>query len=172
MAATAIKNKAKDTTEKVGDFISENGTTLLVVAAVGVGGYLLYRLAANAGNLVNNVGQALDGDDGSKAGEMNPGGFGGSKTTITPNQASNIAAQLMVAFNYIWGTDLDAVFNLLGGLTPADYALVSNAFGKPRYNGIEISTWPFPKATLSEVLAMELSTSEMKHLRQIMPGVL
>lgn len=169
MATKALTKKAEKTTGKIVDFVDANYQTILVVLAVSVGGYLIYRSVKGINDVSKKVGDEIsfDGTGEGGAGTQTP--ING-QTTITENQASVIAALLLSAMDG-FGTDEDSIYDALAGKTPADYAMISNAFGTPRYDGAGHSHWPFPKRNLTEWLTRELNQSEIEHLANLMPGV-
>lgn len=165
------KDKIVKAGKKAATVAATNWQPILIGVAVLTGGYLLYKTFKG----ISNIDLGTD---------PNAGGGGTQNTnpnsntpptgaTITPNQAKNKAGLLLTAFNDPFGTDEEAVFNVLRGMNRYDFALISNAFGTPRYFGNgEAYTWPFPKLTLAQWIAEELNTNELNHLKQIMPNVL
>lgn len=161
---------AKKAASSTANYAKNNVQTLLVLSAVAIGGYALYK----ALTAVNKVGEVAGGifepGSSSPGGNTTGSGAGNSTPTITPNQASTIARILLTAMDG-FGTDEQAIYNVLRGKTPADFHLISEAFGTPRYDGAGEGVWPASKRNLTDWLTRELSLSEMNELKKIIPGV-
>ena len=154
---------------KTGSKIAKDNTKELAILALTIAGiYLLYKSVNKAVDNIPTIGNK-PGDGGGTVtmnGNTNPPG-----ATITPNQAQTIAAGLHAAM-VVWnGTDEQRIFSLLDGKNPIDYVMISNAFGKPKYDDFGDAYFPFPAQNLTYWLNSELDESEMQHLKQIMPGV-
>jgi hypothetical protein len=171
--STAIitTSNAKKAAKNTANYAKDNTQTLLILAALAVGGYLIYKTVSGIGNAIEDVTKP-DPD----AGSGNQGTGSGSNTpppgaTISENQAQIIAAGLLEAMNR-FGTDAEKIYSLLAGKNKYDFALINNAFGQERYTGIAKGPWPNPFRNLVYWLNSELDASELAKLKQIMPGVL
>ncbi len=145
-----------------------NWKPILSVLGIGFAAFIAYKVATTITSGIDDWNPGNDPGSGG-SGNQNPGG---GSTTITTNQAQNIAAGLLAAMANGWGTDEDRIYNLLKGRSPQDFALISNAFGTPRYDGNGEAYFPFPETPLAHWLHSELNQEEMNHLKSIMPGVL
>lgn len=172
MAKTDYKKKASKAVKETASFTKSNGKDLLLLGGIAVAAYLLIRAAKKTSDKVTDLIPNVGNDPGAGGGVVTPGGnTTPNGATITQNQASIIAAGLFQAM-VVWnGTDEEKIYNLLEGKTPADYVLISEAFGTPRYDGNGEAFWPFPKHNLSNWLQSELTLSEFNLLKQKMPGV-
>lgn len=134
-AKNAVKKAAKKTetaVKKTGDYVSKNPkTTLYIVLGVGalILGYKVYK-AIN-----KKFGGDVDDEVGHVGGET-------SNATITDQQATNFAQQLLDAMNvnrnsvFAGGTDEDTIEQVFDRLQNGDdFIKVFNAFGKKDYNG-------------------------------------
>lgn len=164
--SAAIDKAAKGTA----NYAQNNTQTLLILAALGLGVYAVWQIKKGIDNVGKIGGEIIHPGSGSPGGTTTPGGGGNSHITINPNQASAIARILLTAMDG-FGTDTEEIYNALRGRTPADFHLISEAFGTPRYDGAGEAIWPAPQRNLIDWLTRELSTSEMNELRRIMPGV-
>jgi hypothetical protein len=167
--AKVTKEKASKALKNTADFTTDNLKPILIVGGIAIAAYLVYKVVTKVGNGIPDLGN----HDG--AGGGNPSTTGGNSVpygaTITPNQAQAIASGLYEA-TMQWGTDEQKIFSLLTGKTAKDYALISEAFGKPRYDGVAEAYWPFPERNLTYILNSELSASDFIKLKSLMPGVL
>lgn len=163
------KKKASKAVKDTADFATDNWQPLLILLGIGVGLYAVTKIVGTVSDGFN-----LGDAPGAGGGTINP--YGGntipSGATITANQAQFIAAGLKQAMANGWGTDEDAIFNLLRGKNVKDFALISTAFGSPRYDGNGEAFFPFPATNLSNWLTSELNDNEINQLKLIMPGVL
>src|SRR5690606_14240659 len=113
----------------------------LVVAGVGVGVFLIYKIASNAGKITNVVGSAADTasaaldeltniitDPNPNASDSPLGNTGQSVITITEVEAQNRANMLLEAMDR-FGTDEERIIAALTGITLADYVLIAEKFG-------------------------------------------
>lgn len=161
---------AKKAAKKTADYAKSNPQTLLILAALGLGIYAVFKLKKGIDKVGEVGGDIFTPGSGSPGGTTTPTGSGGSQTTITPNQASNLARILLTAMDG-FGTATEKIYEVFRGKTPADYHLISEAFGTPRYDGAGEGMWPAPKRNLTDWLTRELSKNEMNELRRIIPGV-
>lgn len=166
IATKSIKNAAS----KTAGYAKDNTQTLIILAALALGVYAVWQIKKGIDKAGEIGGGILNPGSGSPGGTTTPGGSGGSQTTITPNQASAIARVLLTAMDG-FGTDTEEIYNALRGKTPADYHLISEAFGTPRYDGAGEGIWPAPERNLTDWITRELDSSEMNKLRQVIPGV-
>ncbi|MFD2827176.1 hypothetical protein ACFSYG_11900 [Leeuwenhoekiella polynyae] len=167
--AAAKKSKVEETATRAVTVVKSNPNTLLIVLAVAAGGYVLYKV--NQG--VNTVGDAFTNSSG--------GSTLKEDLKLPPSSLSVLQAQLKANKLYdafqanSWGlpgTDTEAVYNELRGLSHNDYVKVFEAFGKKSYNPITgEGSIGFSKLDLTEWLTAELSNSEFAKLRQILPNV-
>lgn len=148
---------ALSTGDKAKDFVANNWKTILIVSGVAVGGYFIYKKVTEVNNSI-----AL--------GE-NPNE---PKSGLTAFQAQKAADTLFNAMNRL-GTDEQAIYEVLTGLTYNDFVKVSDAFGKRYYQkqmGME-GGYLFDEAYgLYEWLRFELSNDDFNHFHHIMPGVI
>lgn len=162
---------AKNALSTTGKAITKNPITTyyigIGIAAV-LGIYFVSKMVSKATDInLGNDPNAGGGNQNTTGGNTKP--FG---ATITTNQAQSIAAalhQAMVVFN---GTDENRIYSLLKGKNAKDYALISEAFGNPRYDDFGDAFWPFPQKKLGYWLYSELNDNEILKLKQVMPGVL
>ena len=171
MASSTAVTKAKTALSKTGKSIASNPKTAMyvgvgIVALLGI--YAVSKLAFKVGDI------DFGNDPNAGGGNLNPdqGNNVPSGSTITKNQAQIIAAGLHQAMVILTGTDEERIFQLLAGKTPRDFAMISEAFGQPRYDDFGDAFWPFPKKSLSYWLNSELNEQEMARLKMLMPGVL
>lgn len=95
-------------------------------------------------------------------------------STLSQQEAAVIAEELFQAMTYT-GTDFNRIKNALNGLTYNDFVKVSDAFGLKYYDtifGTEGLPYVWPKLSLHEWLANELSDKEMAVIQAIMPNVI
>ncbi|MDP2687524.1 MAG: hypothetical protein Q8O62_09895 [Aequorivita sp.] len=161
---------AKKAASSTANYAKNNTQTLLILLALGVGGYFVYKAVSGINKVGDTVGGIFDDGSGSPSGNTTPGGSGSSTVTVTPNQASGIARILLTAMDRT-GTDTQEIYNALRGRTAADYHLISQAFGTPRYNGLMEGIWPAPPRNLTYWLTNELDSTEINKLRTIVPGI-
>ncbi len=167
MKKATIK-KGKGILSQIGNTIKQNPKTTMYVGGALLTLYLLPKA-------IRNVKEALDFGKDPNAGGGNPDPNASTTipkgASITKNQAQNIAAalhQAMVVWN---GTDEDKIFQLLKGKNQKDYAMISQAFSKPRYDDFGDAYWPFPQQPLSYWLNSELNDKELIKLGEVIPGV-
>ena len=166
------KEKVKKAGKKAAVVAAVNWQPILIGAAVLVGGVLIYKTVKGISNVADQFG--VDPE----VGGGNPSTTGGNTIpnngTITRNLASTKAAALFNAMRYP-GTDETKILNILNGMTPTDYALISQEFGNPKYNttmGIYMPYGFWPALNITEWLHEELNENNLQELRLIMPGVL
>lgn len=90
-------------------------------------------------------------------------------TVVSESQAYSYAERLWDAMSRP-GTDESTIFEVLQGLSTADYNAVYNAFGLRRYSTIfgESTVAPFGvEMSLSQWLVNELSGTEMRKLKEL-----
>lgn len=173
-AGIITTSNAKKAVKKTASYAVGNPQTILTVAALTVGGYLLYKVFKG----INKAGKVTDEifapGSNSPGGNTTPGGNTpppiNSGYTITENQASVIARIILTAMDR-FGTDTQAILNALRGKTPADFHLISEKFGTPRYDGAGEGMWPAPERGLVDWLTRELDKSEMQKLKKLIPGI-
>ncbi|WP_282080873.1 hypothetical protein [Aquimarina algiphila] len=133
--AKKAASAAKKGIDKTGDLVKSNPKTALYVVGGVVLGFVVYRLVKT----LNAGGNAVDGifnpdiDNQVDVGDLDTNG-----ATITAKQARVFAQQLLDAFNHkapFWGTDEKTILEIFNQLSPANFKVVFNAFGKKDYNG-------------------------------------
>ncbi|GAA4274963.1 hypothetical protein U6A24_12625 [Aquimarina gracilis] len=133
--ASKSASAAKKGINKTGDFVAKNPKTALYVVGGVVVGYLAYVLiktlrtgADVAQNILNP-----DIDNSIDVGDLDTSG-----SRIGIQQAKIYAQQLLDAMNHgapFWGTDEETILQVFKKITPEDFKIVYNAFGKKDYNG-------------------------------------
>lgn len=63
-----------------------------------------------------------------------------TKTTISSQTARNYAESLFESFNYTFGTDKGVINSIFSNITPEDFKMVYNAFGKRSYSQLNGGT--------------------------------
>ena len=166
--AKAAKIAAKKGANKAKETIKKNPTGLFAIVAIAIGGYVLYKATTSVTGLLPDTSD--DPDAG--GGDLTVGNDNViTGATISSNQAQIAAAGLLQAMNG-FGTSVNRIYTILGGRTSADFTLISQAFGTPRYDGAGEGFWPAAKRSLTYWLNAELSRSEIAELKQVMPNVL
>jgi hypothetical protein len=166
ISTKSVKKAAANTA----GYAKNNPQTLLILAAIGLGLYAVWQIKKGIDKAGEIGGGILNPGSGSPGGQTTTNGSGGAQPSITPNQASALARVLLNAMDG-FGTDTEEIYNALRGKNPADYHLISEAFGTPRYDGAGEGIWPAPERNLTDWLTRELDSSEMNQLRKIIPGV-
>jgi len=141
---TAVSKVSKTTTEaakKAGEYATSNPKTVLYVVVGGIAIYSIYKLIEAA----KKTGDILSGDNVENNIEIgnalvvNP-----TNTTITSNQATIYANQLLEAMNwkgfifpvgYQHGTDNDTIEAIFDKINAEDFKMIYQKFGKKHYNG-------------------------------------
>lgn len=167
--AAAKKSKVEETASRAVTVVKSNPNTLLILLGIAAGGYVLYKV--NQG--VNSVGDAFTNASGGipvKADPKQP------PSGLNDLQAKAKAEKLYTAFqSNSWGfpgTDTNAVYAELTGISQNDYVKIYEAFGLRSYNPITgEGSIGFAKLDLTEWLTAELSNSEFAKLRQLLPNV-
>lgn len=107
---------------------------------------------------------------GSKHLDVTPENTDGS--SMSDSLALSKAEQLFKAMNYIFGTDEDVIFSILGDISRADYNKIYNAFGIRYYNNVlgesTIPLFGLPY-TLTDWLVHDLSPKELSELKKLNP---
>ncbi|WP_281990510.1 hypothetical protein [Aquimarina aggregata] len=134
--ANKTANAAKKGVEKTGDFVQSNPKPV-IYGVIGVGllfvGYKLFSgISSGVEDILNP-----DIDD-----QINVGNLPTNGSNITGQQARIYADQLLNAMNYrplrfLRGTDEATILKVFNKLTPIDFKMVFNAFGKKDYNGFD-----------------------------------
>ena len=104
--------------------------------------------------------------------EVVPEDTKGSK--MSKSEARTKAEQLFKAMNVFGGTDEAAIFNVLTGISKADYNMIYNAFGIRSYStilGESTVSWLGTDLDLNGWLAYELDSSEMAELKRKNPNL-
>lgn len=160
--AKSIKINKDELTKNV-NVISSNWKTILTVSGVIAGVYLIYKTTTSLKDALPN----FNDDPNAGGGNLDPSNtdvpYG---ATITKNQAEAIAAGLFEAMDRM-GTDEAKIFSLLQGKNGVDYAMISKAFGTPRYNGFTSAAYLYPKRNLTYWLSSELSSYEFEKLKKL-----
>lgn len=172
-AAASAAKKAGPAAKKINDDTKGALSWVLVGGAV-VGVYFLYKLVSAGGKVGDLVGSVADTAssifDGVTNNIENP-----EDATNTPLTISNATAKAKASILYesmaSAGTDFPRIKGTLTGVTKADFVLISNEFGTPRYGGFGASTWPAPQRNLVYWLATELDNNELNQIRQMIPGL-
>ncbi len=146
LVSKETKTKAKQVTQKAakaakkgvdagGDFVTSNPKTALYIVGGVVLVYLGYQVMKNLKKGSETVGNILDPDIDNS---VDVGNLPTDGAKITVQQAKVFAQQLLDAMNHgspFWGTDEKTILNVFNKLSPADFKLVYNVFGKKDYNG-------------------------------------
>lgn len=149
--ASGVKNAGANTAK----YVNKNKYNIILGATVLFGGYLAYRWFTKPRPSIN-----YDSTQ--------------PQPSITVAQARFKANKLMSAMENP-GTDEQAIFETLAGMTHNDFAMISDAFGMKYYDkvlGTEGGWLLNDKYDLTSWLRFELSNSELEHLQQIMPNVI
>lgn len=117
---------------KTGDYISANKKPLLYVggaiAVVVIGYAVVKRLKGGltGQNIIKGkfVDQQIDAN----------------KTSISEITAKNYAESMFEAFNYTWGTDKSVLNEIFSQITPEDFKMIYNAYGKRSYSDLNGGT--------------------------------
>lgn len=168
---TTAVAKTKSALSSTGKSIANNPQTALYIGVGIVAVLALYsisKVAIKVGD-VNFGNNPTDGGGNPNPNSPTTRPYG---ATITKNQAQTIAAGLHQAMVVWYGTDHKKIYELLSGKNAKDYAMISEAFGQPRYDDMGDAWWPFPKKNLTYWIHSELNNRELAHLKSIMPGVL
>ena len=175
--AGQIVDSTKKTAKEVND---RTGNALAWLAVIGGGGalYFIFQQLNKINKLQNDVGETVGGlVDQVGDGFTIPGGGGGDvngidlgSLTINEVQAQFKATQLMDSMDRV-GTNFDKIKSALRNINKADFVLIAQKFGTPRYNLVGSAPWPWPKRNLLEWLSLELDDDEVNELKNINPDV-
>jgi len=165
------KKKAAKAAKKGADFTTKNALPIIKAAGIITAMWAGYKAITGIASLIKGFGSDPT------AGGGNPD-FDGTKipdgATINPNLAQTKAAAIFNAMRYP-GTDVTKIINSLTGMNSIDYALISQAFGKPKYAaplGTHLPYGVWPALNITEWLHSELDENDLNRLRQVMPGVI
>lgn len=164
-AAPAVKQANKDT---------KGAVSWLLVGGGVLGLYLLYKVVSTFGKASDVVGSAAQAAstafDNLTEGMQDIEDATNTPITIDNASAKSKAAILYEAMDGV-GTDWDKIVGALTGVTKADFILISDAFGTPRYFGTGGAVWPASKRNLVYWLTAELNSEKMTILRNMIPGL-
>lgn len=90
--------------------------------------------------------------------------------TISDIEAKNRANMLLDAMDG-FGTDFPMVKTALANITAADFVLIAEHFGTPRYDGAGEGMWPASKRNLSYWIVAELDNEELEEIRALVPNL-
>lgn len=181
-AVAKVAPDAKSAAKKINED-TKGGLSWVAVGAVALFGFIVIRTAYNASKVGDIVGSGADAasaaldqitdvinDPEYNASDSPLGDAGQSVITITEVEAQNRANLLLEAMGGL-GTNFQRVKEALNNITLADYVLISQEFGTPRYDGFGESHWPFPQRNLSYWIVAELDNSEIAQIRNMLPGL-
>jgi len=121
-----FKDTATKSINEAGDYATNNPKTIFYVVGGVAAIYLGYKLVDSF--LPPKIDNSVSGTGGSVAG-----------STLTNNEAANLAQQLLDAFNAkepFWGTDEETIIAVFGLIkNNADFWKIFNAFDDKDYNG-------------------------------------
>lgn len=141
--------------KKTAQYVNDNKYNIILGATVLFGGYMLVRWLTKPRPSITY--------DPSKP-----------QPTITVAQARFKANKLMSAMENP-GTDENAIFETLAGMTYNDFAMISDAFGMKYYDkviGAEGGWLLNDEYDLTSWLRFELSNAELEQLHSVMPNVI
>lgn len=131
-----VKETAKKAANNTANFLTN--PTVLKLAAVGVGGILIYKIANSitAGATPKEVVKDILGVDEDLNFDNSTTGL---QPTITLQQSKIYAQQLLEAANAseygLWGTDDPTILEIFKKINSEDFKLIFKSFGIPLYNG-------------------------------------
>lgn len=129
-------SKAKEKIVKASDFLSKNGKSMLIGAAVLGGLIIIYKIYKNFSGK-NKTEEEREREQQIKGVVNQPVNL--KNTTITEQEAKNLAQQLLSAMDYaapLYGTDEKTILAVFKKIkTSDDFILIFNAFGMKEYNG-------------------------------------
>lgn len=165
-------SKAEKTAKKAVTVAAANPTLVIGAIAIPIAVYLVYKVVKK----INNVGiNNPDLGSGSSDNLYDP-----SPKTLSTYQANLIASSVYSIINKTCLTNscLDKMLDdALAALSPiksnSDYALVSEAFGKPRFDGYAEAWFPFPQRNMTYWLQTKFRTRPEKYnkLKELIPGI-
>ena len=149
MLTEELTQKAKKTANNVAkrtkEHVESNPTSLLTVGLIIFGVLAVYK----AGRAVLGVIPDVSNDPDAGGGNLEQGDdVTIVNGTISRNQAQIAAAGLLQAMDR-FGTDEQRIYSILSGKRRADFTLISEAFGTPRYDGAGEAVWPAAKRNLT-----------------------
>lgn len=156
---------------------TNNALSWVAVAAGGALLIMLYRFTKLGGSIADAASATLDGftENLNNSPDSTNTGIGSGDNiqdyiTISHTEAQNRAVMLLEAMDGA-GTDFTRVKNALTGINFADYTLIADKFGTPRYFGTGQAPWPAPERNLSYWIVSEVDNDELAELRTLLPGV-
>ena len=172
------KNNIVTTAQKAltdtGKGIVRNPMTILYVG-VGISAIVGIYLSYNA---ISKATDGIGNDPKAGGGNVNPNNANQVVigATITKSQAETGASIIRTAFRSIGqmtNEEFDILKNVLRGKNAVDYALLSDAFGKPARSptGNEVPWWFGEKMNLSQWISVEAKDWQLAQLRQMLPNV-
>ncbi len=183
-AASKAAPKVKKATKKV-NADTKGALSWVIVAGVAITGIVVLKALNNASKVTNIIGSGAEvasatldeitkaiKDPNLNASDSTVGNAGEIPLTITEAEAQNRANLLLEAMNWP-GTNFQRIKQALTNITLADYVLIAEKFGTPRYNGVTGTEayWPMPKRNLSYWLVAELDDNEVKEITTLLPGI-
>lgn len=163
-------SKAEATAKKAVTVASANPTLIIGTVAIVATGLILYRVAKKVDNVIS-----YDNSD-QGGGKLNPTG----SITISRNQAELIASSVFRSLNQACYTNScirkmlqDALEALDPIRTTGDFALVSTAFGTPRFDGFVQTIWPASKRNMTYWLQTKFRNDKdlYNQLKLLIPGI-
>lgn len=167
----AKPTKAETVAKKATGIAVANPTLVTAAIVLPIGLYLIYKI----GKKIDNVGT-----------NINPGTSAGdhiadtSKANLTKSEAQLIASNVYNRIVHTCLTNkcldemLDDILDILKPIrNMSDYGLVSNAYGKPRFDGYAEAFWPFPERNMTYWLQTKFRRRPEKYnlLKQIIPSI-
>lgn len=177
-AAPAVKEGAKEVNKD-----TKGALSWIIVGGVALGVFVIYKIANNAAKVSNIVGSGADVASStldSIADAIKDPNYNASDSEIVDDSQTQImlnSAQAQNRANALFeamrtpGTNFLRIKEALTGITVADYVLIAEKFGTPRYSGWGEGTFLFPKRNLSYWISAELDDNEIKEIRQLLPGL-
>lgn len=182
VAAAKAAPEVKEGAKKVNND-TKGALSWVIVGGVALGVFVVWKIANNAAKVANIVGSgadvassALDSitkaikDPNYNASDSEIVDDSQTQITLNSAQAQNRANALFDAMRSA-GTNFQRIKETLTGITVADYVLIAEKFGTPRYSGWGEGTIFFPKRNLSYWISAELDDNEISEIRQLLPGL-
>jgi hypothetical protein len=145
-------------------YFSSRGKKIAIVIGLVIGGIIVYRLLKDVVKQKDNRDEVQEAYNELDKLNQNPA----TAQKITKLQAEQYANTIFTAVDG-WATDESAIGNVFWRLSnDADWVAVSKAFGLRQISSGRFNPEPDYKATMIEALHIDMSTSEKKHLNDIL----